>query len=219
MQLGTTPLLERHQVLRSHDAEETPAFLGGKGYLIDLSPRQAKQLNTRINAVYMSSLYLGFVHYGSLPIALVPAPARSDSLVQLPIRWHLAAGMGDESVDSNPFSRRHRVASARAAPVRFLCAHGTRLQPAVGQAALSGQLVALLGEPPKVPLDFAPAMDLTTGYGRRLAQHVLMGVASLDAADSVLLNPITMSAFEQVHHDGTVAVASAQLQRGIPTPR
>ena len=40
-------------------------------------------------------------------------------------------------------------------------------------------------------------MDLTTGYGRSLAQHVLMAVASLDEADSVLLSPITMSAFEQ----------------------
>jgi AraC-like DNA-binding protein len=76
-------------------------------------------------------------------------------------------------------------------------ADSTRLQLAVSQAALSGQLAALLGEPPKVPLDFAPAMDLTRGYGRSLAQHVLMAVTSLDAADSVLLNPITMSAFEQ----------------------
>lgn len=56
MQLGTTPLLERHGVFRSHDAEETRAFLGGKGYQIDLSPRQARQLHTRINAVYMPSL-------------------------------------------------------------------------------------------------------------------------------------------------------------------
>ena len=76
-------------------------------------------------------------------------------------------------------------------------ADGSRLQLAVGQTALSGQLAALLGEPPTAPLDFVPAMDLTTGYGRSLAQHVLMAVASLDESDSVLLNPITMSAFEQ----------------------
>jgi AraC-like DNA-binding protein len=196
MQLGTTPLLERHGVFRSHDAEETRAFLGGKGYQIDLAPRQAKQLNTCINAVYMPSLYLSYMHYGSLPIALAPGPARSDFLVQLPIRGRLAASMGAESVDGNP-SRAVIVSPARERCRLVSCADGTRLQLAVSQAALSGQLAALLGEPPKAPLDFAPAMDLTTGYGRSLAQHVLMAVASLDAADSVLLNPVTMSAFEQ----------------------
>ena len=196
MQLGATPLLERHRVFHSHDAEEIRAFLGGKGYKFDLSPRLTRQLNTRINAVYMPSMYLGYMHYGDLPVELCPGPARSDFLLQLPIRGHLAASMGGESVDSNP-SR-----AVIASPVRKQCrfvssADSTRLQLALGQVALSGQLAALLGEPPRAPLEFVPAMDLTTGYGRSLAQHVLMAVASLNEADSVLLNPITMGAFEQ----------------------
>lgn len=196
MELGTTPLLQRHRVFHSPDAEETRAFLGGKGYQFDLSPRQTRQLDTRINAVYMPSMHLGYMHYGSLPVALSPSLTRSDFLLQLPIRGHLAASMGGESVDSDP-SR-----AVIASPVRERCrfvssTDSIRLQLALGEVALSGQLAALLGEPPRASLDFAPAMDLTTGYGRSLAQHVLMAVASLDEADSVLLNPITMGAFEQ----------------------
>lgn len=196
MQLGNAPLLDRHRIFHSHDAEETRAFLGGKGYKLDLSPRQTRQLNTRINAVYMPGMYLGYMHYGSLPVELSPSVARSDFLLQLPVRGYLAASVGRESVDSNP-SR-----AVIASPVRERCrfvssADSTRLQLALDQAALRGQLAALLGEPPSAPLDFAPAMDLTTGYGRSIAQHVLMAVASLDEADSVLLHPITMSAFEQ----------------------
>jgi AraC-like DNA-binding protein len=196
MQLGNASLLERYRVFRSHDAEETRAFLGGKGYQFDLSPRLTRQLSTRINAVYMPGMYLGFMHYGDLPVELSPGLARSDFLVQLPIRGHLAASMGGESVDCNPYR------AVIASPVRERCrfvssADSTRLQLALCQAALSGQLAALLGEPPSAPLDFAPAMDLTRGYGRSLAQHVLLAVANLDAADSVLLNPITMGAFEQ----------------------
>ena len=196
MQLGTAPLLKRHRVFHSHDAEETRAFLGGKGYKFDLSPRQTRQLDAGINAFYMPGMYLGYMHYGSLPVELSPSVARSDFLLQLPVRGHLAASMGGESVDSNP-SRAVIVS-----PVRERCrfvssADSTRLQLSLSQAALSGQLAALLGEPPTAPVDFVPAMDLTTGYGRNLAQHVLMAVASLDEADSVLLNPITMSAFEQ----------------------
>src|SRR5262245_32441336 len=94
MQIGNGPLLERYRVFRSHDPEETRAFLGGKGYQFDLSPRETSQLNTRINAVYMPSMYLGYLHYGDLPVELSPGLARSDFLVQLPIRGYLAVSMG-----------------------------------------------------------------------------------------------------------------------------
>ena len=98
----TAPLLERHRVFHSHDAEETRAFLGGKGYQFDLSPRLTRRLNTRINAFYMPSMHLGYMHYGNLPVELCPGLARSDFLLQLPIRGHLSASMGGEGVDSNP---------------------------------------------------------------------------------------------------------------------
>jgi AraC-like DNA-binding protein len=224
MQLGSGPLLERYRVFRSHDAEETRAFLGGKGYQFDLSPRETGQLNTRINAVYMPSMYLGYLHYGDLPVELSPGLARSDFLVQLPIRGHLAVSLGDESVGGDP------LGAVVVSPVRERCrfvssADSARLQLALGQAALSGQLAALLGEAPRAPLDFAPTMDLTRGYGRSLAQHVLMAVASLDEADSVLLNPITMSAFEQfimtallLSHAHNYSNALQRLQKAI-TPR
>lgn len=196
MQFGTAPLLERHRVFHSHDAEETRAFLRGKGYQFDLSPRLTRRLNTRINAFYMPSMHLGYMHYGNLPVELCPGLARSDFLLQLPIRGHLSASMGGEGVDSNP--SRAVILSPVHERCRFVSsADSTRLHLALGQVALSGQVAALLGEPPRAPLDFAPAMDLTTGYGRSLAQHVLMAVASLDEANSVLLSPITMSAFEQ----------------------
>jgi AraC-like DNA-binding protein len=224
MQLGTAPLLERYQVFRSHDADETRAFLSGKGYQFDLSPRQARQLNTRLNAVYMRSMYLSYLHYGDLPVELAPGLARSDFLVQLPVRGHLAASVGCESVDSNP--SRAVIVSPVHGRCRFVSsADSTRLQLALGQAALSEQLAALLGEPPKTPLDFAPVMDLTRSYGRSLAQHVLMAAASLDEAGSVLLHPMTMDAFEQfvmtallLSHPHNYSNALQRLEKAI-TPR
>jgi AraC-like DNA-binding protein len=196
MQQGTAPLLERHRVFRSHSADETRAFLGGKGYRFDLSPRQSRQLKTRINAVYMPSVYLGYLHYGDLHVELSPSSSRTEYLIQLPIHGQVVASLGIEDVDSNP-SRAVIVS-----PVRERCrfvssANSARLQLALGQAALNGQLAALLGELPKAPLDFTPTMDLTKGHGRSLAQHVLMAAASLDETDSSLLHPITMAAFEQ----------------------
>jgi transcriptional regulator GlxA family with amidase domain len=40
-------------------------------------------------------------------------------------------------------------------------------------------------------------MDLTTGYGRSLAQYALTAATSFDEVNSALLEPMAMSAFEQ----------------------
>lgn len=47
---------------------------------------------------------------------------------------------------------------------------GARLNVAVMAPALNRQLAALLGEPPS-PLELAPAVDLTVGYGRSLSSR------------------------------------------------
>src|SRR5262245_60042811 len=102
MQPDAAPLLERYRVFRSHNADETRAYLGGKGYQFDHSPRLTRQLNARLNAVYMPGMYLGYLHYGDLPVELSPSLERSDFLVQLPIRGQFTAKIGDASLDGSP---------------------------------------------------------------------------------------------------------------------
>jgi AraC-like DNA-binding protein len=219
--MNTSPLLDRYRVLHSRDAEQTRSFLEGKGYCFDLPPRHARLLRTRINSVYMPSLYIGYIDYGSLPVTLSPSVARDDYLVQLPMRGHLAASIGSESIDGS--SARAVIASPEAERCRFVSsADSARLQLALSQAALSRQLAGLLGEPATAPLRFVPAMDLSTGHGRLLAQHVLMAVASFDEADPVLLNPLAASAFEQfimtallLSHPHSYSDALQRLQKSI----
>jgi AraC-like DNA-binding protein len=219
--MNTSPLLERYRVFHSHDAEQTRAFLEGKGYRFDLSARQARLLRTCINTVYMPSLYIGYIHYGSLPVTVSPGVPRSDFLVQLPMRGHLAASIGSESIDGN--ASRAVIASPGTERCCFVSgADSTRLQLALSQAALSGQLAALLGEPPTMPLRFVPTMDLTRGYGRLIAQQVFMAAASLDETAPVLLNPIAMTAFEQfiatallLSHPHTYSTVLERLRKPI----
>ncbi len=219
--MNPSPLLDRYRVLHSRDAEQTRTFLEGKGYCFDLPPRHASLLRTRINSVYMPSLYIGYIDYGSLPVTLSPGIARDDYLVQLPMRGHLAASIGSESVDGN--AARAIIASPGPERCRFVSSSdSTRLQLALSQTALSRQLAALLGEPPTAPLRFVPTMDLTVGHGRLLAQHVLVAVTSLDEADPILLNPIAVSAFEQfivttllLSHPHSYSEALQRLQKSI----
>jgi AraC-like DNA-binding protein len=192
-----TPLLDRHRIFHSRDAEETRAFLGRKEYQFNVAPRQARELDACLNGLYARGLYIGYVHYGSLLVELSPGPSRADYWIQLPLRGQMEASIGRHVVVSNP--KRAAIASPMHERCRFISnADGARLQLAVSQVVLAGQLAALLGEQPRAPLDFAPDMDLTVGYGRSLARHVLMAVADLDQPDSVLSNPVMMSKFEQL---------------------
>lgn len=196
MRVGVGPLLEHHRVFHSRDAEETRAFLGRKDYRFDPGWRRDRQLDARLNAVYMPNLYIAYIHYGTVSVALTPGRARKDYLIQLPLRGHLETRIEGHSITCSP--ERAAIASPGGEKCQFLSsADSARIQLCITGDALTGQLAALLGEPPDAPLDFAPAMDLATGYGRSLASYVLTAVADLEQPDSALLNPITISLFQQ----------------------
>jgi AraC-like DNA-binding protein len=114
----------------------------------------------------------------------------------LPLRGQLEASVGRENIICNP-----NVGTV-ISPTRESCrlvseADSSRIQLSLTKGVLIGQLAALLGEPPSAALDFAPNIDLTTGYGRSLARYVLTAVVDLERTGSVLLGPTTMSSFEQ----------------------
>jgi len=68
-----------------------------------------------------------------------------------------------------------------------------RLCLSLTKASLVGQLAALLGKLPTAPLEFAPTIDLATGYGRSLPRYVLMAVADLEQTGLVLWSPTSNS--------------------------
>ncbi|MEH2504469.1 MULTISPECIES: AraC family transcriptional regulator [unclassified Bradyrhizobium] len=196
MQLGTAPLLEQLPIFHSRNVEETGAFLRAKGYRFDIAARQARQLDARLNGVYMPGFYVGYVQYGGASVVLSPSPARTDTWIHLPLRGQLEATIGHDNIVCNP-----NLATI-ISPMRESCrlvseADSSRIQLSLTKSSLTGQLAALLGEPPTAPLDFAPTIDLAAGYGRSLARYVLMAVADLEQAGSVLWSPTTMSQFEQ----------------------
>lgn len=221
MRIDGAPLLERLRLFHSRDPEETRAFLNGKDYRFEIPRREAGQLDARINGVYMPGVYVGYAQYGGASVALSPGRERPDTWIQLPLRGRLEARVGRDTIDCGP--DRAVIAS----PVRETCrlvseAGSTRIQLALTRSALLGQLAALLGEPPDAPLDFAPALDLTGGYGRSLARHVLMAVADLEDGGSILASPVTMSAFEQfiisallLSHPHTYSEALRRLERPL----
>src|SRR5260370_38201986 len=76
-------------------------------------------------------------------------------------------------------------------------AGSARIHLCLNKSAISRQLEALLDEPLRAPLEFAPAMDLAAGYGNSLARIIRAVVTDLDRAGSIYLAPATMVALEQ----------------------
>jgi AraC-like DNA-binding protein len=60
------------------------------------------------------------------------------------------------------------------------------------------QLAALLGDWPREPLVFAPALDLSQGYGRGLLGYLQGAAAEFDAHGYVTWSPLVISQFEQL---------------------
>jgi AraC-like DNA-binding protein len=221
MQLGTAPLLEQLRIFHSRNAEETGAFLRAKDYRFDIARREVRQLDARLNGVYMPDVYMGYVQYGGASVALSPSPARTDTWIHLPLRGQLEADIGRESVVCNP------QLAAIISPTHEKCrlvsgSDSSRIQLCLSSAGLTGQLAALLGELPTKPLDFVPTIDVTTGYGRSMARYVLMAVADLEQTGSVLWSPTTMATFEQfimtallLSHPHSYSDALRRLERPI----
>jgi AraC-like DNA-binding protein len=191
------PLMQRHRIFHSRNAEETRAFLGGKGYQFDIAPRRASELDVHLNGRYTPGMYIGYVQYGRAPVEFAPGLMRNDYWIQLPLRGQLEANVGRHSIVCDP--NRAAIASPAQERCRFLSeADSARIQLAFPKPALVGHLAALLGEPPDAAPDFAPALDLAAGYGQSLARYALMAAVDLDHADSMLLDPATMGLFEQM---------------------
>ena len=87
MAFGFAPVLDRHRIFGSGDAEETRAFLCTKQFHLELAPRDAGRLDALFNGVYMPGMYLGYIQYG--PSVAVRATARDDYWLQLPLTGQL----------------------------------------------------------------------------------------------------------------------------------
>ena len=193
MRGGTAPVLQRHHIFDTRDAEEARAFLRTQQFGLDIPAREARHVNTIINGVFLPGMYLGYLQYGAAS-EIRADPSRDDYRILPPLRGRLAAIIGNDDVACGQGSA-ILTSPTRTKLVRS--EHGAAwLNIFLSGPALRRHLAALLGESLKQPLEFAAAIDLSTGYGRGLAQYVRSAMSDLDQT-TPLMNPITTGLFEQ----------------------
>jgi AraC-like DNA-binding protein len=195
MNVVVPPLLERHPIFSSRNAEEARAYLQAKEFDLEVAPRGAQNLDVRINGIYLPGMYIGYVQY--VAQVNVRAVQRDDYWIQMPVSGQLEVVSGANSVICD--ASRAAVASPTRKDYYLVRSGGgcAGIRLCLFKAALIGHLAALLGDPIDAPLEFAPELDLGAGHGRTLARSVLMAVADLQTSGSMLASAIVMSSFEQ----------------------
>jgi AraC-like DNA-binding protein len=188
------PLLERQRIFGSRDTDEVRAFLHSKEFQFDVSHRLSRQLDLRVNGIYLPSLYIGYIQYGA-PAEVRTRPARDDYWLQFPIQDHIEITVARERIACGP--DRAAVSSPTRGLLIKTAGRGARINISLNGAALTRQLTGLLGEAPAVPLEFLPSMDITAGYGRGLAQYVRLAVTDFERAGLMPWDGVTTSSFEQ----------------------
>jgi AraC-like DNA-binding protein len=181
--------------LRSRDVEEACAYLDANGFRLALDSRRASHLDMCTRGVRLPGLYLAYIQYGA-PVTVRADPGRDDYWILLPIRGGLEASSGSHSVCGSP--RRAVTFSYPSIGSSQIRAeeNSARLMVKLMPGAVIRELTALLGAPPDAPLELAPEISLTEGYGKSLAGYLRLAIADFTRADSLLRNPIAVSSFE-----------------------
>jgi AraC-like DNA-binding protein len=214
--------LQRHQIFATRDAEEARAFLGVRGFLLDIRPRDAADLDMRLNSVFLPGLYLARLQYGAAA-EIRTSQDYDDYRFMAPLRGCLCGTIANDDVSCRPGTA--MLISPTLDNVVRVERNTAGLNILLSGFGLRRHLAALLGEPLRAPLEFAPPLSLREGHGRSLACFARLAIAELERPDSILLEPMTARPFrafvttalllQQPHN---YAEALRRLERPV-TPR
>jgi AraC-like DNA-binding protein len=194
MRSDAAPILESLAVFHSRDADQTGEFLGGIGFDFEIGGRSSRTVDARLNGAYFPSLWLGYTQYGAA--ATVETETRSDYWLQLPLRGGIEVMLGRQTIGCD--ARTGAITSPTGRRVLRTDEGSARMQMSLTGPAMQRQLAALLGDWPRTPLELAPTMDLTEGYGRSLAQYLRLAIGEFETHGHVPWSALVISQFEQL---------------------
>jgi AraC-like DNA-binding protein len=206
------PLLERVPLFHSSDLERARAFYAVKGTAFEVirAGKEARCPHIRVNGLYLSDLWFGYVDFEGTGVALrlspnsssfraVDAGKRSSGLgdyyLHVPLAGKLEAQIPGFLVDCNPACG--VAISPGVEQVMRSQPGAARLSVSIRGDALTRELAVLLGHAPAAPLRFDPAVRLEQRQGRSLAGMLHWAALDFEVDGSILANPLVAGRFEQ----------------------
>jgi AraC-like DNA-binding protein len=211
------PLLEDRPLFRSHDVDETRAFLDRFGLRFDPIGSDST-LDARFNGEFLPGIYVGYVQFGAA--AFVRVDPEADFVVELPLWGSFESASRHEVVSCD--TRQGVVLSPTPEHVMRSETGATRVNIVLKRDALAQHLAALLGTATEAPLEFAASLDLRKGHGRSLAHFVRLALAELERLDTILSEPMTARSFREfvttallLHQPHTYSERLRRLERPV----
>lgn len=186
--------LDRHRIVRTHDMDAAQEFLHSKGFELNISARDAVDLDVCINCAILPGLSIGYLQHG-VPATIRSLSDKTDYQLTLPIQDAMEAHAAGQSLLCGPQCA--FVSSPQSEYWARTAGRGRRFRVCISEQAVCEQLGAMLGYAPIGHLEFAPGMDLTTGFGSKFARYVLAAVDDFERTNSIMGSLLTVAAFEQ----------------------
>jgi AraC-like DNA-binding protein len=186
---------------RSRDIDAAVEFLFRKDLCFEVARRERSALDVCVRGVYLpDGVYMGLTKYGARA-SIEAAPRRSDYWLLIPIQGRMETAVHKRAYVSDP-RRAFLFSYPSMGPHRIDVEEGAaRMMVVLTEASLRRQLAALLGKPSDAPfnppLEFAPVVDLTRGYGRSVARVARIALADFERSGALARNPLALSSFEQ----------------------
>jgi len=208
------PLLERVPLFHSRDIEQTRAFYAVKATDFEAirGAKSAEGLDLRVNGLYLTNLWFGYVANEGTGVALRLSPGSSsfravdhggaagdrtlgDYYLHVPLQGRIEAAVPGGVIECSP-AQGVAISPGREQIVRSQ--PGTaRLSVSIRGDALNRQLAALLGGAPAQTLRFEPAVRLAERHGRSLAGMLRWMALDFDLDGGILANPLIAGQFEE----------------------
>ena len=194
MERRTALPLQRRQIFATEDAEEARAFLGARGFLLDIPPREATDLDMQLKSVFLPGLLFTRLEYGAA-VQIRTTENYEDYRLVAPLRGRLCGTIANEDVPCRPGAA--MLVSPTLDNLLLVERDTAGLNILLSGFVLRRQLAALLGEALKSPLEFAAPLSLREGHGRSLVRFARLAMADLERPNSTLLEPITARSFRE----------------------
>jgi AraC-like DNA-binding protein len=198
---GEASLIRPHVGFSSKNLERTRQFLFENNIQLDVTRRDASNLSARVTGIYLpDSMYVGSTEYGARASVQV-TPQRVDYWLLIPLHGRMETSVRGHQYVSD--ARRAFLFSYPAmGPSRIeVDAGAVRMTVVLSNASLQRQLAALLGKPPDAPLcpplEFAPVMDVASGYGRSIARLAYVVLTQFERGAPLARNPVALASLEQ----------------------
>src|SRR5215470_20384882 len=211
--------MDRQRIVRTHNIDAAQAFLHNKGFELGVARRDVGSIDMCINCAVLPRLSVGYLHNG-IPTVTRSLSGLEDYQVMLPISDPMEARIGGQTILCGP--NRATVSSPRHDYRAKTCGLGARFRVCITERVVREQLTALLGEVPTRHLEFARAMELTSGFGNQFARYVLAAANDFEHTNAIGASPITTTSFEQfivcellLHHPHNYSEALERLERTI----